>query len=134
MRMRIWVDRNKINQLSAMLNSIELETGRLKKMVGEIQEHVEPTKPEAPPIKPEPTLTCSICRKPFLPSKRDFYQQRWVPKEEVTEDMMTFGETENRFLIRLCSMPCIEAAEQKRYTAGTFGGVETRTIGHNALK
>jgi hypothetical protein len=133
--MRIWVDRNKINQLSAMLNSIELETGRLKKMVGEItQGQLEPTKPEAPTPKPEVTLTCSICLKQFLPSKRSFYQQRWVPKREVTEDMMTFGESESRFLIRLCSMPCIEAAERKRYTAGTFGGVETRMIGRNALK
>jgi len=123
-----------MNQLSAVLNSIELETGRLKKMVGEIQGHMEPTKLETPIPKPEATLTCSICRKEFLPSKRSFYQQRWVPKREVTEDMLTFGETENRLLIRLCSMPCIEAAEQKRYTAGTFGGVETRTIAHNALK
>jgi hypothetical protein len=99
-------------------------------MVGEIQSQIEPTKKEAPTIKPEPTLTCSICHKAFIPSKRDFYQQRWVPKSEVTEDMLTFGETENRFLIRLCSMPCIEAAERKRYTAGTFGGVQQKVIGH----
>lgn len=130
--MRIWIDRNKINQLSAMLNSIELETGRLKKMVGEIQEQVEPTKPEASRSEPKPTpvkVQCSVCQKFYDPAKADFHRTSWIPRTELC-DLLDFSEKkEGRALIHICSARCGEAWERKRYMS-SFGGIQQKVIGN----
>ena len=135
--MKIWIDRDKMNQLAAMVNSLELESQRLGKMVSTIQEQVGDhkasmtTPPEQP--KPEPKLLqCSVCHKAYDPTKREFHRQSWIPRSELAPDMLDFSNSkEGRALVRLCSVDCIEAAERKRYTfSGSFGGVPTKTVGH----
>ena len=103
--MKIWVDRDKINQLSAMLNTLELETARLKKMVGEIKPESKAT--EAKPVikpNPEPTFQCSVCGRTFT---MNYLTGNIRPDVELS-GFTNMARQGQKYTYLYCSMSCCE--------------------------
>jgi hypothetical protein len=130
--MRIWLDRTKVNELSATLNGIELQVAHLKGLVASYQaQPVTPSsqQPKPEPFKPEPKL-CSVCGKP---AKREDMHHYWVPRSEMVEGLTDFSmDPKGRALYRFCSSRCYDVYDQKKGRK-SFGGMDIKVIGENKM-
>jgi hypothetical protein len=109
--MRTWVDKRQANAIASALNSIELESQRLRALLKSALEEGEPAKatmttPQVKMVEKPNTYECSVCGRNYR-DKGDLTSGSMSP-DKLLVQFRNFALSGQKPFYRYCSYPCAE--------------------------